>query len=144
MLTQYNELKAARGKSFSLGVGNENSINYSGGNGGYGDYGGGDDPNSYYYGGGLSPAISMRSPSIYDNEVYGSGGSLKRKDRLNKADKDSDNQVGSGLLDIPDYLIGVQGSGTRGGFSGRSSHISDGKQPPLSNCVFEYFCFVYY
>lgn len=167
MLTQYNELRPARGKTSTAGdagglsggsslnnsqyYGNENSVNYSGGNSMYGGYGGagmgGEDGHSYYYGGGggLSPAIAMRSPMYGDmgsGGVDGSGGSLKRKKRSGRgggADGDSDSlmgeddvrMAGSGLLDIPEHLLAgglAMGSGRNSSMGGR---ISDGKKRRL-------------
>jgi hypothetical protein len=127
MLTQYNELRAARGKSVgtagsggnsinSSAYGNENSVNYSN-NSMYG-YGTDDNLESYYYGGGvgLSPQIAMRSP-LYPGSEDSAG--LKRKKRSGgNLEGDMDRLAGSGLLDIPEHLLDA---------AGRISNISDGK-----------------
>ena len=118
------------------GGGNENSANYSNMNNSYGNNpntGYGDDMNSYYYyGGGLSPAIAMKSPSGEQQTGQpGSGDSQGVKRKKGRQNDDSDSitsndgrMSSSGLLDIPDHLLGVSG---RNSSIGRLSHISDGK-----------------
>ena len=106
MLTQYDELKAARGRS-SLGAGDENSMNFNS----YDD--------SYY--GGLSPAQARRSNSYLGvGEFEQANSALKRKKHSKGQDEMDDNRMmGSGLLDIPDELIQASPQ--------RLSLMSDGK-----------------
>lgn len=109
MLTQYDELRAARGRSrqsVSSNVsGDENSVNY----GGY-------DANSmyddtYYYG--ASPSgnsnLAMRSPSFGDNYGDDQISGAKRK-KGSKGSLDDSRLAPSGLLDIPDHILGSGGS----------------------------------